>query len=387
MALVLVTFTLLLWAGTALKGLQLLRAPDDRLLRTVASGLATAAIAFTVGRHPVEGWLDGVYPGIPSLVRNLGMTAAFYLVLSFFVYSAQQHRRAVGEMLRHRAIVGGLLALAVLTWALAPAQVRLDPRAASYEGFGHATVFQALAALATLYSVFHALRHGVRRVRTARRRHLRIGLSVLVIGLVGALLANLLSVVMTLMGIVLSPQAPALTAAQLAYVVVILFGIPGVAFGLAYPIVAGMVAATPVWWRHWRQHRALRPLWTEVTRAFPALTLRRTIGAVRPWSIHARRYRRACEIRDGLVMLAPYYPAAEREDAEGTATTERCAARLREALRVRAEARADGSEPVGGEVATVLAPRNGGGGGMDADIRWLVELSTALRRGQFVESG
>ncbi|NYH77686.1 hypothetical protein FHR84_001000 [Actinopolyspora biskrensis] len=386
MALVLFTFTLLLWAGTALKGVQLLRAPDDRLLRTVASGLATAAIAFTVGRHPVEAWLDGLYPGIPSLVRNLGMTAAFYLVLAFFVYSTKQHRQAAGEMFRHRAIVGGLLAFAVLTWALAPAAVRADPRAASYEGFGYATVFQALAALATLYSVFHALRYGVRRARRARRRHLRIGLSVLVVGLVGALLANLLSVAMTLMGLVLPPEAPAMTAAQLAYVVVILFGIPGVAFGLAYPIVAGMAAATPVWWRHWRQHRALRPLWLEMNRAFPALTLRRTIGAVRPWSIHARRYRRACEIRDGLVMLAPYYPAEEREDAEGTATTERYAARLREALRARAEAGADGSEPVGGTITTP-APRNGLGGGMDADIRWLAELSTALRRGQVVESG
>lgn len=371
-------FTVLLWIATALKAVQLLRAPDDRLLRTVAGGLASAALAFTVGRHPVEAWLDSFVLGLPSLIRNLGMIAAFYSLLAFFAYSTQRNR-ATQEMRRHRAIVGTLLSLAVIVWATAPDPVRADPRAAASAGLLQGTAFQLLAVLALLYTVAGALRHTLHFARRAQRKHLRIGLRILVAGLAAALVANVLSASVTLLGLALSGNSPVMTAARMAYVIVIVVAIPGLAIGLAYPIVAGMASVAPTWLQHWREHRALRPLWREMHRAFPSLTLRRTIGAVRPWSIHARRYRRACEIRDGLVMLAPYYPVYGHGSTMTTVDT--YAEHVREALRARAEAREDGSEPIGGPVTTPV-PQGGLSGEMDADIRWLVDLSRALQRVQ-----
>lgn len=372
-------FTVLLWIATAIKAVQLLRAPDDRLLRTVAGGLASAALAFTVGRHPVEQWLDSLVLGLPSLIRNLGMIAAFYSLLAFFAYSTTQRDRATREMRRHRAIVGTILALAVIVWTTAPDHVRADPRAAASAGLLQGSAFQLLAVLALLYTVAGALRHTLHFARRAQRKHLRIGLRILVAGLAAALIANVLSASVTLMGLALPGNSPVMTAARTAYVIVIMVAIPGLAIGLAYPIIAGMASAAPTWLQHWREHRALRPLWREMHRSFPALTLRRTIGAVRPWSIHARRYRRACEIRDGLVMLAPYYPVYGHASTMATVDTQ--VEHVREALRARAEAREDGSEPLGGPVTTPV-PQGGLSGEMDADIRWLVDLSRALQRVQ-----
>ncbi|GGM81250.1 hypothetical protein GCM10012275_59860 [Longimycelium tulufanense] len=371
----LLTFTVLLWVATAIKAVQLLRAPDDRLLRTVAGGLASAAIAFTVGRHPVATWLDSIVLGLPSLIRNIGMIAAFYSLLAFFAYSTAARGRSPQEMRRHRVIVGTLVALAVTVWVTAPDHVRADPRGAAGVGIVQGTVFQLLAVLALLYTIAGALLHALHYARLTRRKHLRIGLRVLVAGLAAALVANVLSASVTLMGLALPGGSPAMAAARTAYVIVIVVAIPGLAVGLAYPIVVGMATAAPTWLRHWREYFALRHLWRETHRAFPALTLRRSIGAVRPWGIHARRYRRACEIRDCLVMLAPYYPV-HRPEATTVGTDVEL---VREALRARSEAREDGSEPIGGPV-TAPVPQGGLSGDMNADIRWLVDLSRALKR-------
>ena len=366
-----VALTVLLWVATAVKAFQLVRAPDDRLLRTVAGGLAAATLAFTVGRAPFEAWLDHLVLGMPNLLRNLGMSLAFFAFLAFFVYSTHGRYHANRETRGHRAILAVLLLLECLVWATAPSSVRV-----SGEGSVHGALFRFVSVVALLYPLLATLPHAVRRARRVQQRHLRIGLRILTVGLGAAVLANLLSAAMTLAALAFGPDAAVLAALRRAYVVVILVAIPGMVIGITLPIVASMAAAIPMWWRHWREYRALRPLWKQMNTAFPDQTLRRSIGAVRPWSIHARRYRRACEIRDGLLMLAPYYPVRTPATAASTQTQ---AEQVREALRARAEARQDGSEAIGGPV-TASIPHGVDGAGMDGDIRWLVELSRDLSR-------
>ncbi|WP_406692792.1 MAB_1171c family putative transporter [Saccharopolyspora sp. ID03-671] len=373
----LLAFTVLLWAATAVKAVQLLRAPDDRLLRTVAGGLAAAAIAFTVGRRPVEAWLDGLVLGLPSLIRNLGMIAAFYSLLAFFTYSAAKSAYVSKEMRVHRIVVGGLAALATIVWAVSPAEIRADPRTAASAGLLPGTAFQLLTVLALLYAIAGGLRRVLRYVNSSHRRHLRVGLRILAAGLAAAFLANMLSTCVTLLSLALPRDHPVVAAARATYLIVIMVAIPGLAIGLAYPIVAGMTRAAPTWWKHWREYHALRPLWRQMRRAFPTIMLRRTFGAVRPWSIHARRYRRACEIRDALVMLSPYYPVHRPGKNASVTTVTDFAEQVREALRARTEAREDGSEPIGGPVQAPV-PQGGLSRRMDDDIRWLVELSRAL---------
>lgn len=380
------TFAALLWAATAVKLIQLLRAPDNRLLRTIASGLTAASLGFTVGREPIRTWLEHLLAGLPKLLSNLSMNAAFFALLAFFAYSSLSDRAARHQLRRPAWTVGILLAAAMITWSTIPATVRADPSAASHAGVWQATLYGGLTSVAPLYTVVGTLRHALRYARRPQRTHLRIGLRILVVGLAATVLLQTLSLAAALID--LAPagnQGSALAVTKTSYIVVLLIAIPCLALGLAYPILAGMVAAFPLWWRHWREFRALRPLWRQVHRAFPELRLRRTWGAVKPWSVHTRRYRRACEIRDGLVLLSPYYPLhptrGQHHDDAATATAagsvEASAEQVREALRARAEARVDGSEPVGGPIG-VPVPRGRADDAQADDVRWLVDLTRAL---------
>jgi hypothetical protein len=71
--------------------------------------------------------------------------------------------------------------------------------------------------------------------------------------------------------------------------------------GALLPLLAGAVAGIPVLIAHRREYRILGPLWTAITREFPDLAFRAGGG------ISSRLYRREIEIRDGLVLLGPYY--------------------------------------------------------------------------------
>ncbi|WP_308016906.1 MAB_1171c family putative transporter [Saccharopolyspora sp. 6V] len=191
-----------------------------------------------------------------------------------------------------------------------------------------------------------------------------------------AVAANLLSASSTAAGVLLGPENEVVPQLRRVYLGFIVVAIPGLAVGLALPILVSMAAAAPLWWRHWQEYRALGPLWKRVHQTFPGVTLRRPIGAVRPWSIHARRYRRACEIRDGLLMLAPYYPV--RPDAAASAVDVH-AANVEEAFRAREETRHEGSEAVGGPVNAPI-PQGEHTASLDDDVRWLTQLSKAIFR-------
>lgn len=360
--------TILVWVAFLVKIPQLFRAPDDRLLRAVALGLGSATIAFTVGRHPVELFLDGLVLGLPTLIRNLGMTGAFAAIAAFFVHATQPPPAAVRAMRRHTAILVGLVALMTAIWAVMPAEARPDPR----DGSAGGKLFLIVAAIGTLYAAAVAARYTVRTARTVQLPRVRRGLAILSVGLIGSVAINLLSVSSSLGMLIVPRDHPAIGWTGPVYVVVTLIAIPGIAIGLAYPIVAAMGAAIPTWWRHRQEYRAMAPLWRQVRTAWPDVLLRRPAGALRP-GIHTRRYRRATEIRDALVLMQPYYPVRR---AEMNGDVHEYAADLDEALRLRAEALDDGSYPVGG-TPSGSAPAVGNHH-IDGDVDWLVKLSRAL---------
>lgn len=71
--------------------------------------------------------------------------------------------------------------------------------------------------------------------------------------------------------------------------------------GALLPLLAGAVAGIQILIAPAREYRILGPLWIEITREFPDLAFRAGRG------ISSRLYRREIEIRDGLVLLGPYY--------------------------------------------------------------------------------
>jgi uncharacterized protein DUF6545 len=72
-----------------------------------------------------------------------------------------------------------------------------------------------------------------------------------------------------------------------------------VLLGAATPAAAG-------WWRRYRQHARLRPLWLLLAAADPSIALNPRMGW---WHMRLRLYRRVIEIRDGLLDLQPYRDA------------------------------------------------------------------------------
>lgn len=353
-----------LWVGAAIKLFQLQRAPEELPLRALTGALVSLAVAWT---SEMDRFLDQVFGGLAKLAVNLGGMGMAFCVSLFFVYSVHGAGSARARRLTTAQVVP--LAFAVMTmltaWAFAPASERVDLLAADSTAHVQAAVF-AVAVVAYLgYALGVALFWCQRYARRAQRVTLRRGLRLLVVALACfevVCAVALLKRVAVLFG----PDSPVLQLIRVVNSVGLIVGAVAFILALTYPTVTGARAAAPVWRRHWRDYRALRPLWQEMAHAFPDLALGRTRCDPRPWGVHRRRYRRAIEIRDGLVQLGPYYP---RSDIEGADMAEH-AERVVRALRAKA-AGADQAEPP--HPIPMI-----GGPGLDSDVEWLVRLSRAV---------
>jgi hypothetical protein len=151
-------------------------------------------------------------------------------------------------------------------------------------------------------------------------------------------------------------------------------GVGALAFvvGVSYAAVVGMLISVPLWRTHRRHYRQLEPLWAAMRRAFPQLVLGRVPAT--SWrgrlgwdSTHYRFYRRVVEIRDGLVLLGPYYDATPAGTAEHDQA--RWATVIREALRAKeAESPIVDADPV-------LLP---GGDDLESDAQLLAGIARAF---------
>jgi hypothetical protein len=354
--LALVLVTVALWIGALDKLYQLFLAPDDLPLRAVAGCLGCLAVVPVLNFAPVVGFLDGVDGGFARLLVNLMTMSASYWLLAFFQYSVRASRRF------QTLAFAAALALVVGVWLLSPAPVRLQPAALTSGEDWRSTVFVLAAVGYMAYALALALRWAVIYARVARRVELRRGLRALAVGLVFLIAGCLFKCVVALLQVF---AKVAWETGNLVYVGCVLFGTVLLVIGVMYPAVTGMLAAVPVWRWHRRAYREMEPLWRALHEAFPDLALR---SETLPWwrdplrirRTHRDYYRRAVEIRDGLVQLGPYYSETVGGEAES----------VRAALAAKASGAPAGSPRP--------APA-GGGDDLDSDVRWLVRLSQSLR--------
>jgi hypothetical protein len=353
--LALVLVTIALWIGALDKLYQLFLAPDDLPLRAVAGCLACLAIVPVLNLPPVVALIDAAGGGLARLLVNLMTMSASYWLLAFFQYSVRASRR-----FQTLAYVGAL-ALVLGAWLAAPASVRLQPAALSSGGDWHSTVFVVVAVGYMGYALSLAMRWSVIYARVARRVELRRGLRAMAVGLAfliaGCVCKCVVALLQAFAGI-------AWEVGNLVYVSCVLVGSVLLVVGVMYPAVTGMLAAVPVWRWHRAAYREMEPLWQALHEAFPDLALR---SETLPWwrdplrirRTHRDYYRRAVEIRDGLVQLGPYYPATEADDAD--------------AVKAALLAKAAGA-PAGPPRPAPMAA----GDDLDSDVRWLVRLSNSL---------
>jgi len=364
-----------LWIGVLDKVVQVWRAPEDLPLRALAACVVSAMVTFTVNLPPLGPLLDQAGGGIRSLVINFGTMAAAYFLLVFFTYSMRGPvaRRTV----RLQAVpLAAAVLVAFAAWALAPAAVRADPADTANGAHPHATVFVVAVLGYMAYAHSQSLRWSIAYVRAAGTARLRRGLIVVSVALSAFLIADATKSLLAVLQAVTEPAAGVVRIANLVYLTGVAAGSLAFVAGISYAAVTGMLAALPIWRAHRRYHRRLEPLWRVMNQAFPQLALGRLPAT--SWrarlgtgSTHYRFYRRVVEIRDGLVLLGPYYDAASAGRA-GTDPPEVHWARM-----IRAALRAKEAGNPAPEADPVMVP---GGDDLESDARLLAGIAGELAR-------
>jgi hypothetical protein len=361
-----------LWIGVLNKVVQLWRAPEDLPLRALAACVVSATLTFTANLPPLEPLLDRAGAGVRSLVVNLGTMAAAYFLLAFLVYSMRGRTARRAVRLQALPLAAGIL-IAVTAWALAPPAVRADPAETANGANPHATVFVVAVLGSMAYAHSQSLRWSIAYVRAAGTARLRRGLVILSVAVCAFLIADATKSVLALLQATIEPAPGAVRVFTLIYLTGVAVGALAFVVGVSYAAVVGMLVSVPLWRAHRRYYRQLEPLWTAVDQAFPQLVLGRVPAA--SWrgrlgwdSSHYRFYRRVVEIRDGLVLLGPYFemPAGRDDDQRDEA---HWAAVIGAALHAkRAESPIVDADPV-------LVP---GGDDLESDARRLAAISREL---------
>jgi hypothetical protein len=224
------------------------------------------------------------------------------------------------------------------------------------------------------YAHSQSLRWSLAYVRAAGTARLRRGLIIVSVAVCAFLLADATKSLLALVQAATEPPAGLVRVSNLVYLTGVGVGALAFVAGVSYAAIIGMLITVPVWRAHRRGHRQLAPLWRALHEAFPQLALGRApatswrarLGAGRT---HYRFYRRVVEIRDGLVLLSPYYDTALAGRAGAGPAEKHWAGVIAAALRRRAT-----GAPVA-EADPVLVP---GGDDLESDARLLAGIAREL---------
>jgi hypothetical protein len=351
----------------------LVRAPRNLALRAVTVMLVCWGFSYALGNIASSGrTVLGLEPIMARLIQHLLLVVAAYSLLAFYLFAALDKEEGRRRALREAVPLGAAGVIMTVATAFIPEHLRtaaagLESAKAGPVGEPSVALLYVTLNLYMLYAFARTLVWTRRYARGAEPR-LRRGLAIASAGLVGIVLALAEFVTANLMRWAGSAMPRPLL---LVGMTLILVGIVVFLIGVAYPAVFMRLAALRIWKQHRAAYHRLAPLWTVLHQEFPEDALSRVPAS--PWrdalrlrGVHRRYYRRVIECRDGLVRISPYLgPLGQQAEASMLAE------RLREGLR----AHADGA-PVPSRATPVAIPSDDG---LDADVRELLVLSSALR--------
>lgn len=310
-------YNLIAWAGGAVVLLLLGRALHDRSLRYLAAALVLFAASRFLATIPP-------HPAVLHLIFNLVVIASACCEVCFFRTVMHSDTPTRPPRLWKEISVALLVAvIATTTWLLAPEAAQagaiartdyaLDPAAFVFVtviiGYYITVSVRIVNWTRQLITAWVARRsdtsaqtgsvHGRRPMVV--RRGFQTGVAV--IGLAGLLrfIADLVKFGNEVTALISPASLAATKALSPTIEAAIRTGHTAFYIGALLPLLAGAAAGIPVLIAHRREYRILGPLWTATTREFPDLAFRAGRG------ISSRLYRREIEIRDGLVLLGPYY--------------------------------------------------------------------------------
>ena len=323
----------------------------DQRQRALWAAVCALAISRTMVVPPFAG-----QPGAPAAQHLTAVLAATFLLRFVLLVTGGIGGRA------DRAAIGVVLALTVGAAAaclLDPGLLTgdLTPAAVAYWTVLDLYLGVVLAVAAALFWTTGA---------DAPARVPRIGLRVFAAG-AGLLALDAVARAAIMVALGFDPDLDLTRinpVAELGQAVTVLLMVTG-GVAISYPRARAALAA-------YRSLLALRPLWTAMRDAFPAIILfsprRALIELAGVDDVHLRLYRRVIEIRDGMLALRDHLPA---DHAGGGDPAEAEARGILLAL----QARAAGVAPAG--PAGSWAPV---GPQMTDEVAWLRRVSRACRR-------
>jgi hypothetical protein len=339
-----VVLAVLLWVMTAVRLPTLWRGPRQR---AIWAAVAALAVSRTLALPPIAA---------PAAQHLTAVAAAAFLLRFVMLATAGRGRRwhRVGG-----AVVLALFAVATAATVFSPELLsgELTPASVAYwvvlDGYLGVVL---LTATALFWTTGAAAPAGLPRVAL---RVLAVGIGLLGIdAFIRAALTVAIGAGARLDLVVINPAAEGLQAAS------VLLALAG---GVAAAVPRARAALSA-----YRALLALRPLWTAMRDAFPAIILfsprRAVIELAGVDDVHLRLYRRVIEIRDGMLALRDFLPP-ERDAAGDPAQAE--ARDIALALARRAAGRPPVDQP--GSWAPV-------GPEMADEVAWLRRVSRAYHR-------
>jgi len=291
--------TALLWGAAALLWVQVYRAPENTAIRFFAATLTLMAMNFTINVAPV------ISSPVALLVAvNLIALATGCSKIGFFL-TVVHGRKAGWRVRRELALVVVVAVIAAAAMILAPESLRAvlpGPEAAAHPaGFAFSISIVAYLTYVSVRTVIWTRQ----LLPQAPRRILRVSLILIGLGACAHLVTSAASLFTTTYLFATASTAPVFDTVYRIMPIFTALGFLGLLAGALTPIVDGVLREVPLARQHRQMSRALEPLWAALNNAFPDLAL-----STRAPSATRKLYRRTVEIRDGLVLLRPYYDDA-----------------------------------------------------------------------------
>ncbi|NMI00635.1 MAB_1171c family putative transporter [Pseudonocardia acidicola] len=356
-----------LWVGVVLLALAVSQAPHDVVLRYFAGLIFLLAV-----QHSLVVDQNGTTAFMRLLGNLLGLAAGCVKVCFFLTALRQQNapRPRLWIEVMAASTVG---AVGVVAWLLAPPEVRPAIGQPKNAHLLAAFVFQ-MAIIGYLASVsFRTINWSVRLIRRLQNSVFRAGLVLVGLAAVGSLVAGLLDIYTHIVAFVAPSRIDSVQFLYPSIVTTVALSFVLLLIGAMLPVLDGTVRAVPLALEQLNGYRTLGPLWRALRTAFPTVPFRAG------WAIHRLFYRRGMEIRDGLVLLGPFYDRAiaalaeEQSRARGESAEDRsimvAAALVRAALQAH---RAGRPLPDPHPIPT------SGADDWATDTAWLVRLGRAF---------
>ncbi|MGV9918197.1 MAB_1171c family putative transporter [Streptomyces cellulosae] len=365
---------IMLIIGSLWKLADLIRAPHDRLLRTLVSCLLLLLIGEVLSFPEVIRAVDRLtVVGVDKVAYNAIHMIGLHVLVLFFISSI---RGKSAEYRRHLWFNTVFLAVVLISLStcmvMTPPSMR--PHTLSTPHMAQPTIagFYIIGNIYYIYAYVATMLWVWRCARMATR-HLALGLWNMAVGLFGLMVSAVNRLVWVFLRIndhgsreVFRTLNSSMTDWALSIVLI----------GICYSASIQMFLCWKSVLHHRRMFCQLTPLWTALVAAYPDLVLKREPASM--WSrlrrprAHERFYRRLIECRDGLVRLSPYLTRVAPHADLAHGPSEQTARHITEALALQP---AKENPDMALLAARVALPHSND---LGADVGELISISRAL---------